>query len=1078
MTRSRTARLCLFAILLMVVAVDPAPAVANGGVPLLAAQSSPATPGNWGASASGLVSGDRPHVIPDVPGRNFKERPGAHSLSRRPRKPAYQRPAIRSTSRTPALVSSPKVATFNSLDGNGLTAADEGSTLSPPDTTGAIGPNNYVEMDNSMIAVSDRNLGLVAESTLTNWLNVSSSIEYCDPQVLWDPMAQRWFYFFLFCNPLLGSEDFHYGWSKSADPTNLSAGASAGWCHFVHTTPNFFEDFPKLGHDNTFLVAGTNEFDDTNPNPAAPPVTANVWAIPKPPAGTITNCATSSLGPATSLVKTRPLLNADSSMTFTPVPANTIDPSLGYIVSAHLPVTGAVTKLMVWHVSGTTLATAALAADGDITVNPFNFPSNVPDGSNTLDSGDTRLTQAVARFDPYAGAEAVWTQHTIDDPLGSGRSVVRWYELLPSMLQARQQANISDAVDWVFNAAISPAADGYDAVVNYNRGGGNSGNDHPVIAARSRRSPDPLNTLGAELVLGTSSAADADGTCFPANGGPPCRWGDYPGASPDPVVTNVVWGSNQVDGPQIGGGAQWITRNFALVPVNAPPAPISVVGFPGNASAIVHWQQADDGGSPITSYTVTPYIGATPQTPISVVGFPPPTLAFVSGLTNGTTYTFKVVANNGIGAGPPSAASNPVTPEGRLSATTAPTASSVRATAAAASTACLPLPSVPVSPSAVTYRIDPSHDGNQPDSSVVPPLTQRWSDTFTQSGQPSGGVSYPLVVGSLVYVTVAKPPVLGTYGSLLYALNLANGSTAWGPIDLGGRYWVSGLAYDAGSIFTATFDGRIQAFNAITGCLRWSLQLPEYWVTSPPTAVNGMLYIGAASSSRIYGIDETNGRIKWIGQALLGGSMNSSPAVSISGVYVTGPCDQTYDFGPARGIPLWHDSGACSGGGGTTPVLFGGNLYILETPPGLGSSDEVVNPNTGAVLPDGFSGVGQPAFFGSRYFYVSGGHLIARNVSDDSLAWASPFAGDGTLITDPIVVNGDLYVGGTSGNLYIVDPATGLQVGSTIAVGAAMQATTYCLGSNDSCSTPPTGLGAGSGYVIVPASNTLSAYAS
>ncbi len=1073
MKRSSILKGTLLVMLLLVVGLEP---WVGGASPVaarlsLSPQASPPPRSPIAPPTPPAASG--PRVIPDVGGRQFKEviRPGVRSLGRRSHKPNYIEPTTLTPSRKSGMANSPRVAVFNGTNSLGPSAADEGSDRSPPDTTGAIGPNNYIEMDNSMIAVYDRGLGLVAESTLTNWLGTISSVGYCDGQILWDQLAQRWFYFFLFCNPNLGSEDFHYGWSKSADPTNLTF----GWCDFIHATPNYFEDYPKLGHDNNFLIVGTNEFDDRLP-PTAPPVTANVWVIAKPPAGTLTTC--SPTGTATSLVTSKPLRNADSTITATPVPANTIDSSLGYVVSAHFPTNVAATKLMVWHVSGTTVDNASLVQGGDITVNSFNFPSNVPDGSNTLDTLDSRLTQAVAHFDPYAGAEAVWTQHTIADPLGSGRSVVRWYELLPASLQARQQASISNQVDWVFNAAISPAADGYDAVVNYNRGGGNAGADHPVIAARSRRNLDPLSVLSAELVLGTSTAADTDFTCIAANGGPPCRWGDYAGASPDPVNTSVVWGSNQDDSAVVpGGGAQWVTRNFALSPIEVPAAPVSVVAFPGNGSAIVHWQQTDDGGSQIVSYAVTPYIGAAPQTPLTVVGSPPATVAFLVGLSNGTTYTFKVAATNALGAGLPSAASNAVTPLSRLAASSAPVAPSARMAANPLPASCLPLPAVPGGTSAVTYRIDASHDGNQPDSAVVPPLTQRWSVTFTQSGQAAGGVSYPLVVGNMVYVTVAKPAVLGAYGTLLYALNLADGSTAWGPIDLGGKYWVSALAYDAGSVFTVSFDGQVRAFNASTGCQRWSIQLPENWVTSPPTALSGTLYVGAASSQHIYAIDEGFGRILWSGSTALGGSQNSAPAVSASGVYVTGPCDQTYDFSPARGPLLWHYTGACSGGGGTTPVLFGSNVYVVETPPGLGS-DVVLNASTAAVVPVALSAVGQPAFNGSRYFYTSGSQLFARNVADNSLAWASPFAGDGTLITDPIVVNGYVYVGGTSGNLYIVDPATGLQVGSTISVGAPMLATSFCLGSNGSCGTPPTGLGAGSGHLIVPASNMLVAYSS
>ena len=98
-------------------------------------------------------------------------------------------------------------------------------------------------------------------------------------------------------------------------------------------------------------------------------------------------------------------------------------------------------------------------------------------------------------------------------------------------------------------------------------------------------------------------------------------------------------------------------------PATVPGAPTAVTATAGNASATVTWSAPSiTGGSAITSYTVTPYIGTTAQTPVVVSGSPPATTTTVGGLANGTTYTFKVTATNSVGTGPPSAASNAVTP--------------------------------------------------------------------------------------------------------------------------------------------------------------------------------------------------------------------------------------------------------------------------------------------------------------------------------------------------------------------------------------------------------------------------------
>ncbi|HSN12434.1 MAG TPA: fibronectin type III domain-containing protein [Propionibacteriaceae bacterium] len=100
-----------------------------------------------------------------------------------------------------------------------------------------------------------------------------------------------------------------------------------------------------------------------------------------------------------------------------------------------------------------------------------------------------------------------------------------------------------------------------------------------------------------------------------------------------------------------------ITRTLTV-----PAAPTGVTATPGDSSARVLWSAPDDGGSVITSYTVTPYLAGVAQAPVTVTGSPAPTQTSVTGLVNGSTYTFTVTATNAIGTGPASAPSNAVTP--------------------------------------------------------------------------------------------------------------------------------------------------------------------------------------------------------------------------------------------------------------------------------------------------------------------------------------------------------------------------------------------------------------------------------
>ena len=89
--------------------------------------------------------------------------------------------------------------------------------------------------------------------------------------------------------------------------------------------------------------------------------------------------------------------------------------------------------------------------------------------------------------------------------------------------------------------------------------------------------------------------------------------------------------------------------------------------LPASSQAQVSWTApTNNGGAPVTGYTITPDIGTTAQTSTTVTGSPVPTTANITGLTNSAAYTFKVAAVNSAGTGTASAASAAVTPDDTL----------------------------------------------------------------------------------------------------------------------------------------------------------------------------------------------------------------------------------------------------------------------------------------------------------------------------------------------------------------------------------------------------------------------------
>ena len=127
------------------------------------------------------------------------------------------------------------------------------------------------------------------------------------------------------------------------------------------------------------------------------------------------------------------------------------------------------------------------------------------------------------------------------------------------------------------------------------------------------------------------------------------------------VGANVV-GQKVSDGIDALRNIEQLQFSDGIVSMSVPAAPVIATATAGSGTATVTWTAPAPNGSPaITGYEVVVNVGGVPVRTITGVS-PTATSLVVTGLTNGTTYTFQVRAVNVFGAGPLSAPSNAVTP--------------------------------------------------------------------------------------------------------------------------------------------------------------------------------------------------------------------------------------------------------------------------------------------------------------------------------------------------------------------------------------------------------------------------------
>lgn len=429
------------------------------------------------------------------------------------------------------------------------------SDLAPPDPTGAIGRNTYIQLINLRYGIYGRD-GVAFEEGDLGALTLFPVGELTDPQIVWDPTSRLFYYLALdFYNSA-----YAFGYSKTPDPRSAS-----DFCHYyvgAFHSGFYTPDYPKLAVTQDFVLVGTNVFLLLSFYTGSD---VDWFAKPTDPV------CPSQLGPGGIF---RGLANANGSATSTPEPAVSADPAPGgWIVGSADVGNGSASFLTVFKVTKNAQGYAEISAPMAVTVPSYAVPANAAQSGTTqlLDTMDTRLTHAVAGYDPRIGATAIWTAHTA---FGGAGAEGRWYEI--STLGAphvAQSGTVTDLDLYVFNGAISPdrAADdrtdgsaltGRNMVMGFNT---SSAATYAALQMVSQRSG---GTQSGFVVVKLSAGPNVDFSCGSSLPNV-CRWGDYAGAVPDPLTSSGgrVWLSGEWNEPATDGSQPvWRTWNWSARP--------------------------------------------------------------------------------------------------------------------------------------------------------------------------------------------------------------------------------------------------------------------------------------------------------------------------------------------------------------------------------------------------------------------------------------------------------------------------------------------------------------------------------
>lgn len=184
------------------------------------------------------------------------------------------------------VLAAPSVATADSLKDinfNGINQASACGNCQPPDTHGAVGHTQYVQIVNSRVRVYSKTPqpGTSTPTRLRDQ-SLASFFQYFnttifDPRVVYDSVAQRWI-ITAEAMPFSATVQWHFIAVSSTNNATGTFGFKRINVNFLGN--NYFWDYPQLGLSENAIIITANIF--TAPTPNATFLYSNVISISKP----------------------------------------------------------------------------------------------------------------------------------------------------------------------------------------------------------------------------------------------------------------------------------------------------------------------------------------------------------------------------------------------------------------------------------------------------------------------------------------------------------------------------------------------------------------------------------------------------------------------------------------------------------------------------------------------------------------------------------------------------------------------------------------------------------------------------